>query len=71
MCGILAIGGLDRPFHQGLLKSLRKRGPDSIGFWADSFAKLAQTRLAILGLDERGEQPQENAALCTNRLRVE
>jgi asparagine synthase (glutamine-hydrolysing) len=60
MCGILAIGGLDRPFHQGLLKSLRKRGPDSLGFWADSHAQLAQTRLAILGLDERGEQPQEN-----------
>jgi asparagine synthase (glutamine-hydrolysing) len=60
MCGILALGGLDRPFHQGLLKSLRKRGPDAIGFWSDSHAKLAQTRLAILGLDERGEQPQEN-----------
>ena len=62
MCGILAIGGHDQPFHNGLLKSLRKRGPDSIGFWANSRTQLAHSRLAILGLDERGEQPQENAS---------
>lgn len=60
MCGILVTSGTARPFHHGLLNGLRKRGPDSVGFWTDGRTNLAHTRLAILGLDDRGIEPLEN-----------
>jgi asparagine synthase (glutamine-hydrolysing) len=60
MCGILVSSGLTRAFHHRLLKSLRKRGPDEIGFWADDRVQMAHTRLAVIGLDERGVEPLEN-----------
>jgi asparagine synthase (glutamine-hydrolysing) len=61
MCGILVTSGAkSRPFHHRLLNGLRKRGPDSVGFWTDGRTNLAHTRLAIVGLDERGVEPLEN-----------
>lgn len=60
MCGILVTHGLKRPFSHRLLRSLRKRGPDQIGFWSDSWVQMAHARLAIIGLDERGSGPLEN-----------
>jgi asparagine synthase (glutamine-hydrolysing) len=60
MCGILVTSGVGRPFHHRLLNGLKKRGPDSVGFWSDGRTNLAHTRLAILGLDERGVEPLEN-----------
>jgi asparagine synthase (glutamine-hydrolysing) len=61
MCGILIVSGMKgRPFSHKLLKGLRKRGPDEIGFWFDENIKTAHTRLSIIGLDERGTQPMEN-----------
>ncbi len=60
MCGILVTHGVNRPFSHRSLRSLRKRGPDQIGFWADSWVQMAHTRLAIIGLDERGAEPLEN-----------
>src|SRR5262249_51932673 len=61
MCGILLTYGNNGPFHHRLLKSLRKRGPDSIGFWSGGPLNMAHTRLASLGLDDRGIGPLENA----------
>ncbi|HEU4877844.1 MAG TPA: asparagine synthase (glutamine-hydrolyzing) [Gemmatimonadaceae bacterium] len=52
--------GLKRPFHHRLLKSLRRRGPDEIGFWSDERVQMAHARLSIIGLDERGTEPLEN-----------
>lgn len=60
MCGILVTSGASRPFHHRLLNGLRKRGPDSVGFWTDGRTNFAHTRLAILGLDDRGVEPLEN-----------
>ena len=60
MCGILAYSGLNRPFHHRLLESLRRRGPDAIGFWADERVQIGHTRLAIIGLDRRSTEPLEN-----------
>ena len=60
MCGILAYSGLNRPFHHRLLESLRRRGPDAIGFWADDRVQIGHTRLAIIGLDNRSTEPLEN-----------
>ena len=61
MCGILALSGVDRPFHHRLLRSLRRRGPDDIGFWSDRAVQIGHARLAIIGLDDRGTQPLESA----------
>ncbi len=60
MCGILVTAGLAQPFHHRHLRSLRRRGPDEIGFWADDGVRMAHARLAIIGLDERGVEPLEN-----------
>lgn len=60
MCGILLTAGIGRPFHHRLLKSLRRRGPDEIGFWGDQHVDIGHARLAIIGLDERGVEPLEN-----------
>jgi asparagine synthase (glutamine-hydrolysing) len=60
MCGILVTHGVNRPFSHRSLRSLRKRGPDQIGFWADSWVQMAHARLAIIGLDDRGSEPLEN-----------
>lgn len=60
MCGILAVKGAQRPFHHRLLASLKKRGPDAVGYWVDRDLQLAHTRLSIIGLDDRGTQPLEN-----------
>jgi asparagine synthase (glutamine-hydrolysing) len=61
VCGILVASGIDRPFHHRQLASLRKRGPDGIGFWMDDRVRIAHSRLAIIGLDERASEPLENA----------
>ena len=59
MCGILAI--LNGPaVHDRQLASLRRRGPDAIGYWVSPDISLSHTRLSIIGLDERGTQPLEN-----------
>ena len=60
MCGILVSSGVARPFHHRLLAGLKRRGPDSVGFWSDGRTNLAHTRLAIVGLDDRGVEPLEN-----------
>ena len=62
MCGILVTttrGETDTFTHRHL-SALRRRGPDAIGFWVNQEVRLAHTRLSIIGLDERGNQPMEN-----------
>jgi asparagine synthase (glutamine-hydrolysing) len=47
---------------------MKRRGPDGIGFWTDGVVSMAQTRLSIVGLDDRSLAPLENAShvLCFN-----
>jgi asparagine synthase (glutamine-hydrolysing) len=59
MCGILAIRNGPVAHHRQLA-SLRRRGPDAIGYWVSPDISLCHTRLSIIGLDERGTQPLEN-----------
>jgi asparagine synthase (glutamine-hydrolysing) len=67
MCGIAGIVG-DRSTHtllpvaQGMAAAMRHRGPDSCGVISSGECLLANTRLAILDLSERGRQPMSNAA---------
>lgn len=61
MCGILLSVGAQAPFQHRHLDALRKRGPDAIGFWVDDGVRMGHTRLSVIGLDERGTQPMENA----------
>src|SRR4051812_31295978 len=59
MCGILVVRNGPVLSHRQLA-SLRKRGPDAIGYWTTPDISLSHTRLSIIGLDERGTQPLEN-----------
>jgi len=59
MCGILAIRN-GPAVHHRQLASLRRRGPDAIGYWVSPDISISHTRLSIIGLDERGTQPLEN-----------
>ena len=60
MCGLIATVGLDRPFAHRLLESLRRRGPDAMGFWSNGHLNLGHTRLAVLGLGHDNDEPLEN-----------
>jgi len=62
MCGILVRAGRQlNSFHHRQMRSLRKRGPDEIGYWVDSSVQMAHARLSIIGLDERGVEPLESS----------
>ncbi len=60
MCGILITTSSQDSFSHQSLKRLTKRGPDGIGFWVNPDIQMGHTRLAIIGLDERGVEPMEN-----------
>ena len=60
MCGILVSTSRQTPLSHRSLSSLRRRGPDEIGFWFDEHVGIGHTRLSIIGLDEHGTQPMEN-----------
>jgi asparagine synthase (glutamine-hydrolysing) len=67
MCGIAGIVGDTSaetllPAAQNMAAAMRHRGPDSCGVISSGGCLLANTRLAILDLSERGRQPMSNAA---------
>ena len=68
MCGILITANFEGPFHHRMLRTLRKRGPNEVGFWTDAAVSIGHTRLAIIGLDERSTEPleDENCVLAFN-----
>ena len=49
MCGILLIHNPELSFNNKSLYSLRKRGPDQIGFWTQDNIHIGHTRLSIIG----------------------
>lgn len=64
MCGIL--GTVDRPFEEGLLGTIRHRGPDDRGMLSlrcgSHDVTLGHTRLSIVDLSANGRQPMRTAA---------
>lgn len=67
MCGIAGIVGDTSvesilPAAQKMAAAMRHRGPDSYGVISSDGCLLANTRLAILDLSERGRQPMSNCA---------
>lgn len=61
MCGILVTAGVGGSFSHRHLRSLRKRGPDAVGFWTNGRVNVGHTRLAVIGLTERSTEPFENS----------
>lgn len=61
MCGIvgyIANAGVARPaVVQRMVGTLRHRGPDDAGVWADGPAALGHTRLAVVDVSAAGHQP--------------
>jgi len=62
MCGIVVVFNLNgEPVSPVLLRtmtdSIKHRGPDSEGFYVDSFIGLGHRRLSILDLSRAGHQP--------------
>jgi asparagine synthase (glutamine-hydrolysing) len=62
MCGIVGIFNLNgEPVSPSLLRTMtdaiKHRGPDSEGFYVDSFVGLGHRRLSILDLSRSGHQP--------------
>jgi len=67
MCGIAGIVGDTSaetllPAAQNMAAAMRHRGPDGCGVISSGGCLLANTRLAVLDLSERGRQPMSNAA---------
>src|SRR3954466_10423234 len=60
MCGIAGIVGgppPDQAVLERMAETMWKRGPDGHGTWGDGAAGLAATRLMIIDLHERSNQP--------------
>jgi asparagine synthase (glutamine-hydrolysing) len=59
MCGIGGTVGAapDPQLLEAMAATMVKRGPDNHGIWAGELAGLTATRLAIIDLDERSNQP--------------
>lgn len=61
MCGICGIYGVeDRALIQSMLSVMKHRGPDGEGIFIDSHMSLGHTRLSIIDLSEKGQQPMSN-----------
>ncbi|MDB4684336.1 asparagine synthase (glutamine-hydrolyzing) [Akkermansiaceae bacterium] len=63
MCGILGITGaenIEGSIFSSALETLKHRGPDSINTYKNEKIFLGHTRLAILDLDDRANQPMES-----------
>lgn len=67
MCGVAGIVGHDSPENvvlsaaQKMVSAMRHRGPDGCGVTSLPGCVLANTRLAIVDLSDRGRQPMSNA----------
>ncbi len=62
MCGIFAVVGerIDQNAVERALGTLQKRGPDDRGILPFDGCTLAQTRLSIVDLSDRGHQPMKD-----------
>ena len=65
MCGITGIFHIDgKPVAATLIKEMTDiishRGPDSEGYWINSFIGLGHRRLAIIDLSPNAHQPMVN-----------
>lgn len=69
MCGILtAIGHHNKQSFEKALCTLSHRGPDAQGIWGEKEVLMGHTRLSIIDLDKRSNQPMvdERYALVFN-----
>jgi asparagine synthase (glutamine-hydrolysing) len=69
MCGILtAIGNHSKQSFEKALCTLSHRGPDAQGIWGEKEVLMGHTRLSIIDLDKRSNQPMvdERYALVFN-----
>lgn len=59
MCGFVGISGESINFNkfQNAVTALKDRGPDYVGFYQNDSLCIGHTRLAILDLNERSNQP--------------
>jgi asparagine synthase (glutamine-hydrolysing) len=61
MCGILGIvGNYDEKTVLKALRLLSHRGPDNLGYYKDGNSFLGHTRLSILDLSSKGNQPMSD-----------
>ena len=67
MCGIAGIlysnpeRGVEDDSLLQIRRALRHRGPDGEGSWSEGSCGLCHTRLSILDLSQRGQQPMVSA----------
>ena len=57
MCGIAGFNWPDQPMVKTMMDTLRHRGPDDEGFYANDEVSLGHRRLSIVDLSEKGRQP--------------
>ena len=57
MCGIAGFSWRDERLVQAMMDTLRHRGPDDEGSYADENVSLGHRRLSIVDLSELGHQP--------------
>lgn len=60
MCGICGFNWNDKNLIQEMCNTISHRGPDQKEFYLDNEISLAQSRLKIIDLSDKGKQPMPN-----------
>ena len=71
MCGICGFNWKDEQLWKEMGRRIKHRGPDDIGFHADSLATIGQLRLSIIDLSPAGHQPMyysKKRGACSQRF---
>ena len=63
MCGIAGFTGEDRPLLEKMARAVAHRGPDATGYFSHpGTVSFVHTRLSIVDLNERSDQPMHYSA---------
>ncbi len=60
MCGIAGFSWNDGSLVRRMAETLKHRGPDQSGHFADASVSLGHSRLSIIDLSDKGRQPMSN-----------
>ncbi len=63
MCGIAGFNWQDKSLIETMSRTMKHRGPDDEGFYADENVSLGHRRLSVIDISQKGHQPMKFESL--------